>query len=168
MSLLEVLRCDRRIPEGSIVPRESQDDRQPKVWTFFYGSYMNFEVLKEVELAPERWEVARLHGFDIVIRPRANLFRSDGHCVYGVLATATHAELERLYAHARQILGEVYLPEAVLVEKLDGNWRPALCYLAPAMEPRPASAEYVDRIVGPAKAFGSPDWYVRHLESFRP
>ena len=150
------------------MPRESQDDRQPKVWTFFYGSYMNFEVLKEVGLAPEHLEVARLHGFDVVIRPRANLVRSGRDCVYGIVATATHAELERLYAHARQILGEVYLPEAVLVETLDGNWRPALCYMAPAMEARPASAEYVERIVGPAKAFGFPDWYVRHLESFRP
>ena len=91
---------------------------EPRVWTFFYGSYMNHEVLKEVNLVPERWELARLSGFDIVIRPRANLIRSAERCVYGIVATATHRELERLYAHARDVLGEVYLPEAVLVELL--------------------------------------------------
>jgi hypothetical protein len=45
------------------------------VWTFFYGSYINFDVLKEVDLVPESWEVARLGGFDIRIEPRANLVR---------------------------------------------------------------------------------------------
>jgi hypothetical protein len=87
---------------------------EPKVWVFFYGTYMNFGVLGEVDLVPERWEVGRLSGFDIRIRPRANLIRSDRDCVYGIAATATHAELARLYAHARDLLGEVHLPEAVL------------------------------------------------------
>lgn len=49
----------------------------PTVWTFFYGSYMNLDVLKEVDLVPGRVEVARLNGFDILIRPLANLVRSD-------------------------------------------------------------------------------------------
>jgi hypothetical protein len=141
---------------------------EPKVWVFFYGSYMNVAVLREVGYVPERWEAARLGGFDIVIRPRANLVRSAEHCVYGVLATATHAELDRLYAHAQGVLGEKYLPEAVLAETMEGAWRPALCYLAPAMEPRPAANDYIDRIAGPAREYGFPEWYVRRIESFRP
>jgi hypothetical protein len=140
---------------------------EPRVWVFFYGSYMNRDVLAEVGLAPARWEVARLGGFDIRIEPRANLVRSERDCVYGILATATHAELGRLYAHARDVLGEVYLPEAVLAETPDGGWRAALCYLRPAMEPRPAEDAYVERILGPARAHGFPDWYLRRIESFR-
>ncbi len=140
---------------------------EPKVWIFFYGSYMNFNVLKEVSFSPERWEVARLSGFDIRIQPRANLVRSEQHCVYGIIATATHQELSRLYAHAKDVLGEVYLPEAVLVETLEGKWKPALCYICPAMEPRPAANDYIDRIVGPAKELGFPSWYIDRLESFR-
>jgi hypothetical protein len=100
---------------------------ETKVWVFFYGSYRNFEVLRQVNFVPDRWEPARLAGFDIVIRPRANLVRSERDCVYGIMATATHRELNRLYAHAREILGETYLPEAVLAETLDGKWRAALC-----------------------------------------
>lgn len=138
------------------------------VWTFFYGSYMNFSVLREVDLVPETFEVAKLAGFDIVIRPRANLVRTTERSVFGVVATATHAELTRLYAHAKDKLGEIYLPEAVLVETRSGAWRPALCYVCPAMEPRPAAADYVERIVAPARQYGFPDWYVARLESFRP
>ena len=141
---------------------------EPKVWTFFYGSYINFNVLKEVNFIPEKWKVAKLSGFDIIIQPRANLIRSDRHCVYGILATATHNELDRLYTHAKNVLGEVYLPEAVLVEILNGQWRPAMCYIAPSMEPKPAANDYIDRIVKPAREFGFPGWYIEHLESFRP
>jgi hypothetical protein len=141
---------------------------EPKVWTFFYGSYMNLNVLKEVDYIPDRWEVAKLNGFDIRIQPRANLVRSEQHCVYGIVATATHQELGRLYAHAKDVLGETYLPEAVLVETRDGKWKPALCYIASAMEPRPAANDYIDRIAGPAKEYGFPEWYIRRIESFRP
>jgi hypothetical protein len=139
-----------------------------RVWVFFYGSYMNREVLREVDLIPPQWEVATVSGFDISIRPRANLIPSDQHRAYGILTTATHAELSRLYAHAKDVLGETYLPEAVLAESLDARWRPALCYVAPVMEPRPAARDYVDRIVAPAMEYGFPKWYIDRLESFRP
>lgn len=141
---------------------------EPKVWTFFYGSYMNFEVLQEVSLVPAKWETAKLHGFDIRIQPRANLVRSDQQCVFGIIAAATPQELDRLYAHAKAVLGEIYLPEAVLVETLDGKWQPALCYICPAMQARPAANDYIDRIVKPARALGFPEWYIQRLESFRP
>ncbi len=139
---------------------------EPKVWTFFYGSYMNFDVLKGVNLTPVQWEVAKLNGFDIRIQPRANLIRSEEHCVYGIIATATHQELERLYAHAKNELGELYLPEAVLVETRDGKWKPALCYICPFMEPKPADSAYVERIAKPAREFGFPEWYIKRIESF--
>jgi hypothetical protein len=109
----------------------------PEVWTFFYGSYINLSVLREVIYVPEKWEVARLAGLDIRIQPRANLVRSEQHSVYGILATGTHAELGRLYAHAKGVLGETYLPEAVLAETRDGKYKPAMCYVCPAMDPRP-------------------------------
>jgi hypothetical protein len=140
---------------------------QPKVWTFFYGSFLNLDVLKQTGLVPERYEVAKLSGFDICIQPLANLIRSDQHCVYGIVATATHEELGRLYDYAQSHLGGIYLPEPVLVETLDGKSRAAFCYIAPSMETRAPSNDYIDRIVGPARQYGFPEWYVARLESFR-
>jgi len=140
---------------------------EPKVWTFFYGSYMNFDVLKGVNVAPEQWEVAKLSGFDIRIQPRTNLIRFDQQCVYGIIATATHQELARLYTHAKDVLGEIYLPEAVLVETREGKWKPALCYICPEMEPKPADNAYVERIAKPAREFGFPEWYIERIDSFR-
>jgi hypothetical protein len=140
---------------------------EPKVWVFFYGSFINLDVLQGAGLAPDRVEVARLAGFDIVVGPLANLVRSDRDSVYGILVRATHAELARLYDHARDKLGGTYLPEAVLAETKEA-WRPALCYIAPEMEPGTPSSDYVDRIVVPAREHGFPAWYVARLERFRP
>jgi hypothetical protein len=94
------------------------------------------------------------------------LVRSDAHTVYGIAATATHDELARLYAHAHDVLGELYLHEAVLTETLDGKWRPALCYICPNMKPRRPERAYVERIVTQAKSYGFPHWYLNRLESF--
>jgi hypothetical protein len=38
------------------------------IWAFFYGSSINSAVLKDVDLVPDHYEVARLGGFDIRIR----------------------------------------------------------------------------------------------------
>ena len=138
------------------------------VWTFFYGSNINLEILKRFDYVPERVEVARLPGFDIVIRPLANLVPSEAHCVYGILATGSHDDLERLYGgYVQGELGATYLPEAVLCQTLDGRWVPALCYIAAAADPAPATDEYLDRIILPARKFGFPAWYMERLESFR-
>ncbi len=138
------------------------------VWTFFYGSNMDLDILKAVDYIPKQVETAILQGYDIQIRPLANLFRSDRHCVYGILATGTHDELDRLYSrYVRDELGATYFPEAVLCEKLDGTLMPALCYTSPETERAPATDDYLDRIVEPARNLGFPDWYINRLEEFR-
>lgn len=142
--------------------------RSPVVVAFFYGSYINRAVLREVDLVPERIEVARLSGYDIQIRPLANLVVADRHTVYGILATATHDELDRLYTHARQVLGGDYLPHPVLAQTARGAFEPALCYIAPDLAAAPAEADYVARIVEPAREYGFPSWYLSRLQSFAP
>ncbi len=138
------------------------------IWTFYYGSNINLEILKRVDYVPDRVEVARLHGFDITISPLANLAPSEHHCVYGILATGTHADLDRLYGrYVKGELGAIYLPEAVLCQTLDGRWIPALCYIAAPTDQARATDDYLDRIVKPARKYGFPEWYIERLESFR-
>lgn len=140
----------------------------PPVWVFFYGSYMNRSVLAEVGLVPEEMEVARLAGWDIAIHPRANLVRNETECVHGVLARATHADLAKLYSHAHDVLGETYLPEAVITQTRNGSWRAALCYVCHDMPPAEPEGAYVERIVDAACELGLPPEYVTRLERFRP
>ena len=154
-------------PRMAETPTTETPATETKVKVFFYGSYINLDVLREADLVPDRIEVARLPGFDLAIAPRANLIASDRHTVYGILTAATHRELERLYReHAHGKLGEVYLPEAVLVHTLDGRLVPAMTYICHDMQPRPAERAYVDRIHTPAKSLGFPGWYLERIAAF--
>ena len=137
-----------------------------KVYTFFYGSYINQKVLKEVDIILEDYEAASLPGFDIVIKPYANLIKSDKDVVYGILTKLNHEELKRLYSHAETVFHELYLPEAVLVRTMGNKWIPALCYICHSMEEKPADNNYISRIVEPAKEYNFPEWYIKKLRGF--
>lgn len=139
----------------------------PKVWTFFYGSYMNSEVLDEVELVLESAEVAQLDGFELRIEPLANLVRNEAQSVFGIVGLLTHAKLDELYRHARDVLGGFYLPEAVLVRTLEGRYLPAMVWISHDLEPAPADPAYVDRVLAPAIEYGFPRWYLSRIESFK-
>lgn len=139
-----------------------------RVWVFFYGSYINPKVLAEVNLVLQKVQVASLAGYALTITPRANLVEEAGACAYGIVATATHDELDRLYQHAREVLGQVYRPQAVLVRSQDGQFRPALTYLCEDLSGELAEGAYVRRILEPAREYGFPAWYLRHVESFAP
>ncbi|HKZ80296.1 MAG TPA: hypothetical protein VJ124_18620 [Pyrinomonadaceae bacterium] len=62
--------------------------KERRVWVFFYEHSMDFEILCKYGLEPERWQVARLPGYDIQINARGYLVRSDRHSVYGILVAA--------------------------------------------------------------------------------
>ena len=135
---------------------------------FFYGSYINFKVLKEVDINQRAFEVGCINGFELIISPLANLKPKHDGVVYGILTQLTHSELDRLYQeHARGKLGGDYLPEAVTVYLRNGIYTSALCYISHNMEKKKADAGYVERILQPAKAYGFPQWYLDHISAFK-
>jgi len=100
-----------------------------KAWTFFYGSFVNPQVLSNADVFPTDAQRERLDGWDIVIEPRATLRPSDECCVYGILAKVSHADLDKLYAKDWFGFG-AYLPEAVNIAIDNGRYVPAMCYIA--------------------------------------
>lgn len=139
-----------------------------RVWVFFYGTFMSPGVLIEHGVTPGRTVPARLNGFELHIRPRGNLTRSDRWCAYGVITEVTHEDLARLYSDLEERFGLKYLPEPVLAEALDGTVRPALCYIAPHMDDAPATSDYVGQLAEAVRAAGLPEWYAELVESFGP
>lgn len=135
---------------------------------FFYGSYINPDVLAESGLTLRSPSVGRVDDVELIIAPRANLIPAPGAAAWGIVAPMTHDELDRLYAHARDVLGGVYLPEAVLVTNRDGSSLPALTYLCHDLSGQPAEAAYVERIARPAESYAFPAAYINHIRSFTP
>lgn len=83
-------------------------------------------------------------GFDIHLCPHACITRSAQHSIYGIMVKATHEELNRMYS--ADGVG-VFLPEAVLVEALDGTLRPAMCYIPPAPANEPPDLDYLEKLL---------------------
>ncbi len=139
-------------------------DNARKVNVFFYGSFINPDVLARVGYHPDRMDAARLNGFDIALRPSATLIPSDRDSVYGVLTTATHGQLDKLYG---EDWVRAYQPEAVVVVTQDGAINAALCYIAWSATGAAPFDEYLDRIIQPARKLCFPDWYIERLERLR-
>lgn len=135
-------------------------------WVFFYGAFMSAEVLKEHGIDCETTVAAKLSGFELSIRSRANLRPSPAHVSYGGLAYLTHRDIARLYDGLRDDFGIDYHPCPVIAELADGSSRPALCYLAPDIEAAPADPAYVNRLARCAKELDAPEAYIEHIKSF--
>ena len=139
-----------------------------KVNVFFYGSYINFEVLAEVDIDERKFEVVSLPNFRLSIGPHANIERNASSTCFGILTRLTHSEIGRLYdEHATKILGNTYLPEPVVVYSQSGSLIPAMTYICQSMKPAKPDPGYVDRILVPAKRYGFPGEYLDFIESFK-
>jgi hypothetical protein len=125
---------------------------------FFYGLFMDQEIVREAGVAPINPRRAYVEGFALRIGQRATLVPSAGVRVYGMLFTLTHPELDRLYAAPGL---EQYRPEALLVHVLEGAPTPALCYnLREAPQPGERNPEYAARLQRALSKLDFPAEYV--------
>ena len=76
---------------------------------FFYGLYMDLEILRQAGVAPGNGRRAYVENFALRIGQRATLLPSAGARAYGMLYGVTHADLDRLYTAPGL---EHYRPEA--------------------------------------------------------
>lgn len=128
---------------------------------FFYGLFMDVEVLRQAGVEPSNPRRASVMDFALRIGQRATLVPSPGARVYGMIFSLTHAELERLYSAPGL---EHYRPEAVLAHGMEGAVIPALCYnLLQAPEPHERNPEYAVRLQAVLTKLGFPREYIEAL-----
>jgi hypothetical protein len=135
-----------------------------RVDVFFYGLFMDEDLLRAKGLRPERIERAVVDGFALRIGQRAALVPEPGRQVHGLLMSLTLSELERLYADPGV---RAYQPEAVLAQLAHGGAIAALCYNLPtppaADEP---NTEYVVKLRAVAAKAGLPAGYIESFSTF--
>ena len=136
------------------------DPRQIDV--FFYGLFMDAEVLRQAGTNPSNFRRAYVVDFALRISQRATLVPSPGARAYGMLIALTHADLKLLYSAPGL---EAYRPEAVVARPFEGEAVPALCYnLVQAPEPHERNPEYAMRLQSVLEILGFP---VEYVESVR-
>ena len=132
-----------------------------RVNVFFYGLFMDSNLLRGKGAHPENVRTSSVPGFALRIGNRATLVPSAGERAYGILMELTNAEIEQLYSEAGV---RAYLPEAVLAELEDGTRIPALCFNlleAPAAHER--NPEYAAKLRDLAQRLELPAAYVSRI-----
>src|SRR6266581_93029 len=84
-----------------------------RVDVFFYGLFMDAELLRAKGIEPVSIRITCVPGFALRIGARATLTPAPDSRVYGVLMGLTHNEIELLYSEKSV---SIYQPEAIIAE----------------------------------------------------
>lgn len=132
-----------------------------RIAVFFYGLFMDEELLRAKGVRPASPRQACVRGFALRIGQRATLVPDSGARAYGVLMELSHAEIERLYAEPSV---QMYRPEAVVAELADGARVAALCFNLPATPgPGESNDAYARQLRDLARRLGLPADYVDRI-----
>ena len=106
---------------------------------FFYGSFMDADLLRANGFQPTNGRRAHVSGMALRVGRRAALAPDPASTVHGFVFGLSHQEIDRLYLEPSVAM---YRPEAVIAHLEDRSPVPALCFnLPPAGEPEPANSE---------------------------
>lgn len=132
-----------------------------RIDVFFYGLFMDAELLRAKGVRPVDSRQAVVENFQIRITQRATLTPSDGHVVYGFVFSLTHDEIDRLY---REPSVKAYRPEAVFARVKDGTTIPCLCFNEPdvGLEEK-RNEEYAGKLRALATHLGLPPSYAETI-----
>ena len=125
---------------------------------FFYGLFMDSGVLRKNTVSAENPRRAYVDNYALRIGQRATLAPMTGVRAYGMVFSLTFDDMEKLYAGPGL---EMYCPEAVMANLLEGGAIPAICYnLREAPHPDEANPEYAGNLQAALTRLGFPAAYV--------
>lgn len=141
--------------------------QQPRrVAIFFYGLFMDADILRQHGLEPGLSRQAKIQGMTLRIGDRATLVPSADGITHGMLMELTHDDIHRLYAGESVAM---YRPEPVLARIADGSTISALCFNLPeAPSSHQANKEYARKLVDVGRKVGLPSDYVAGLARYDP
>lgn len=129
---------------------------------FFYGLFMDRELLEDKNVLPTDVRLAAVPGFALRIGTRAAMVPTANEQVHGALMKLSHADIEKLYSDPSV---RAYRPEPVLASLRNGATVAALCYNLPEPPaPDEHNADYATRLRAVAQRIGLPSEYVASIQ----
>ena len=131
---------------------ENSENRLQEV--FFYGLYMDPEILKSKGVNPRNPRLGIAKGYKLRVGQMATLLRDEESEAYGIIYSLTHAEINSLYWGAGL---DTYISEALHIETENGKSIAALCcnLLIPPKE-NESNPEYYAKLVECMKKYNVP------------
>lgn len=127
---------------------------------FFYGLFMDVDVLAKKGVVPESVNIGWVNDFVIRISERATLVRKLEGQVYGVVMDIAASDLDVLYAE--ESVAD-YDPEALFVFTQDGNNTGAICYNLPQEKIVGENKDYARSLLMLTKKLGFPQSYTDQI-----
>ena len=132
------------------------------VAAFFYGLFMDADLLRGKGLRVQDSRMARLDDCRLRIGTRATLVPARGASVYGMLIQLPPEDLQKLYADPGV---SAYIPQSVEVVLNDGVRVAASCYVLPScVQDFLANPSYAQKLHALAAKLGLPAEYLAVIE----
>lgn len=130
---------------------------------FFYGLFMDKNLLKEQGFNPQNIQRAYLKGFQLKIGERATLAPQNEACSYGTVMELDSNELQKLYGSDGV---EDYIPQTVQANRMTGEPLEAVSYILPIEKNSGCNSEYAIKLASIAKKLDFPDYYIDEIEEW--
>ena len=133
-----------------------------KINVFFYGLFMDETLLQAEGITLPNLRAASVPGFQLRIGTRATLVPAPSGRVFGLVASLSHNELERLYSEPSV---QAYRPEAVLAYLTNGETLAALCFnLVEPLASDEHNLDYASKLRALAALLHFPSDYVSSIQ----
>lgn len=130
---------------------------------FFYGLFMDEDLLKQKGLDPKDFRLVCVEGYGLRIGERATLEPSEGEQVFGSVMTLAEEELKPLYAEASVA---DYVPVRLTAADLEGNQMEVISYILPMNQVSGRNPDYARALLSVAEKLGLPDSHLREIEKW--
>ncbi|AOO64243.1 gamma-glutamylcyclotransferase family protein [Sulfurospirillum halorespirans] len=121
---------------------------------FFYGLYMDPEILTSKEVTPRNPRIATVKGYKLRIGKLATLLRDENSKASGIIYSLTHDEIDKLYKDSGFL---AYVPESLTATTKDNATLSVLCCnlrVPPATGEN--NPEYLEKLTACMKKYNVP------------
>lgn len=129
---------------------------------FFYGLYMDPELLRKLGADPINPRQARLADYRLDLHGPAKILQIPGNSVWGMIVGLSPEHLLALYSGEST---REYQPLELMVQASDSPPIAVICYNRPLQPGMPLNREYLEKLLVVARRLRLPSEYVRELES---
>ena len=130
---------------------------------FFYGLFMDADLLRKKGLSPRDIRVACVDGYGLRIGERATLAPSETEEVFGSVMVLKTDELKLLYSDETVT---DYLPVRLTAIDMEGNPIKSISYILPMEQLSGRNPDYARSLLIAAEKIGLPKRHLRTIESW--
>ena len=130
---------------------------------FFYGLFMDDDLLKEKGLNPGNPKLAHVPGYGLRIGERATLEPSEDERAFGLIMNLGSKELGLLYGEENVA---DYVPKQMVAIDMQGKTREVISYILPMELISGSNSEYARSLALTARKIGLPDDYINEIEKW--